>query len=175
MRCAYAKGTLVLLGWLGIAALAAAQPQSTTTHGPFSVTSTGGGQLSNVIHPLNVQTGGVLRVEYTAAATHCSDVRMHFLVDGVERAVSAFLVPGASSGFFDVGPVAAGAHTVGLQAEGRVGGCNIGALSGWGGTAQTVTSQLAEAAVPAPGLLLTFLVFAAGAVLAGPWRRRLRR
>lgn len=153
---------------------AAAQQQVTTTYGPFVLSSTSGTQLSNVVHTINVATTGVLLVEYTAAATHCSDVRMHFLIDGVERALSGFLSPGASSGFFDVGPVAPGAHTVTLQAEGRVGGCNTGQLAGWGGTS-TITVSVASAAasdVPAPGLVATFVAFALGALAFGPWRRR---
>ena len=153
---------------------AAAQQQVTTTYGPFVLTSTSGTQLSNVVYTINVVTTGVLLVEYTAAATHCSDVRMHFLIDGVERALSGFLTPGASSGSFDVGPVTPGAHTVALQAEGRVGGCNTGQLSGWGGTS-TITVSAAAASttdVPAPGLLLTLVAFALGALAFGPWRRR---
>ena len=155
--------------------VASGQQQVTTTYGPFSVSSTSGTQLSNNVYTINLQTLGALELEYTAAPTHCSDVRMHFLVDGVERAVSAFLTPGASSGFFNVGPVSAGAHTVALQAEGRVGGCNTGALAGWGGTARTTVSALAAApaaTVPAPGLIAVFAAFALGVLAFGPWRRR---
>ena len=81
---------LVVMG----SAPSAAQQQVTTTYGPFVVTSTGGTQLSNVVYTINVVPTGALLVEYTAAGTHCSDVRMHFLVDGVERALSGFLSPG---------------------------------------------------------------------------------
>jgi hypothetical protein len=153
---------------------AAAQQQVTTTYGPFVLNSTSGTQLSNAVLTINTSTTGVLLVEYTAAATHCSDVRMHFLVDGVERALSGFLTPGQSSGFFDVGPVSAGAHTVTLQAEGRVGGCNTGALQGWGGTSMITVSVAAAGAadIPGPGLLATLIAFALGALAFGPWRRR---
>lgn len=160
---------------LACAAPALGQQQVTTTHGPFVLTSTSGTQLSNVFFSIPVQSLGVLQVEYTASPTHCSDVRMHVLVDGVERALSAFLTPGQSSGFLDVGPVTAGSHTVALQAEGRVGGCNTGALAGWGGTARVIATQVVStsaAAIPAPGLLTTLLVFAIGALAFGPWRRR---
>ena len=152
-----------------------AQQQITTTYGPFSLVSTSGTQLSNTVFTINTQTLGVLQVEYTAAPTHCSDVRMHFLIDGVERALSPFLVAGQSSGFFNVGPVSAGPHTVVLQAEGRVGGCNTGVLVGWGGTARvTVTQALGVADIPAPGLLATFFAFVAGVLAFGPWRGRRR-
>lgn len=172
------KPLQLALFWMAalLAAQAGAQT-TTTTYGPFSVTSTSGTQLSNVVYSINVVTDGLLRVEYTAAATHCSDVRMHFEVDGVERAVSAFLVPGVSSGFFDVGPVTPGAHVIALRAEGRVGGCNSGQLVGWGGTAQVTTQQGPPAEVPAPGLIATLIVFVLGALAFGPWahRRGLRR
>jgi hypothetical protein len=102
---------------------------------------------------------------------------MHFLVDGVERALSGFLTAGQSSGFFDVGPVTSGAHTIVLQAEGRVGGCNTGQLQGWGGTSMVTVSVAQPAAaseIPAPGLLATLLAFVLGAFAFGPWRRRRR-
>ena len=151
-----------------------AQQQVTTTYGPFVLTSTGGTQLSNVVYTVNIQTLGVLQVEYRAAATHCSDVRMHFLVDGAELALSGFVTPGASTGFFNVGPVSPGAHTVSLQAEGRVGGCNTGQLAGWGGTTSITVSAAAvpAAEIPAPGLIATFIAFALGVLAFGPWRRR---
>ena len=167
-----------LIAWsFGAAALllSLAGHGQTTLYGPFSLTSTSGTQLSNVIYTINVSTTGPLSVEYTASAGHCSDVRMHFLVDGVERALSGFLTPGQSTGFVNVGPVTPGAHVVGLQAEGRVGGCNTGALVGWGGTAQVTVAALAAAsAVPAPGWIATALLFLGGIALFGPWRAAVR-
>lgn len=167
---------------LAVAALAAATfaaPAAaqlvTTTYGPFSVSSSSGTQLSSAVYTINATTTGTLLVRYNAAATHCSDVRAHILVDGTERGLTAFLAPGQSSAFVDVGPVAPGAHVVALQGEGRVGGCNSGVLVGWGGTADVTTSNAAAQApqaVPGPGLLATLIAFAAGAFLLGPWRRR---
>ena len=166
---------LVLAVALTAAPSVLAQQQVTTTHGPFALTSTSGTQLSNVVYTVNVNTLGVLQVEYTTLGTHCSDVRMHFLVDGVERALSNFIPAGTSTGFFNVGPVTPGAHTVALQAEGRVGGCNTGQLSGWGGTTSiTVTAAAAAPAaeIPGPGLIATLIAFAIGVFAFGPWRRR---
>jgi hypothetical protein len=161
--------------WLGLGALvlslAAWGQTATTVYGPFSINSTSGMQLSNVLYPINTSTAGLLLVQYNASAGHCSDVRVHILVDGTERALSAFLAPGQSSGFLNVGPVAPGAHVVALQAEGRVGGCNAGFLLNWGGTAQVTVDGVAAAAVPAPGVLpIALVVLGATAVLA--WRRR---
>ena len=151
-----------------------AQQQVTTTYGPFSLTSNSGTQLSNTVFPINIVTTGVLLVEYTASPGHCSDVRMHFLVDGVEQALSGFLGAGASTGFLNVGPVSAGAHTVTLQAEGRVSGCNSGQLVGWGGTSSITVSAAAAstAEIPAPGIIATMVAFVLGVLAFGPWRRR---
>ncbi|HVE48454.1 MAG TPA: hypothetical protein VNG69_02415 [Casimicrobiaceae bacterium] len=163
---------VAVLGALTVAPAGFAQQLTTTTYGPFVITSTSGTQLSSNVFTVNVQTLGALQVEYTAAATHCSDVRIHFLVDGVERALSGFVTPGTSTGFFNVGPVSAGAHTVALQAEGRVGGCNTGVLGAWGGTTSITVSALSAANIPAPGLIATFIAFALGVLAFGPWRRR---
>ena len=42
----------------------------------------------------------------------------------------------------DLGPVASGAHTVGVQAMGVLGGCNTGGLGLWGGELDVTTSIL---------------------------------
>ena len=139
----------------------------TTVLGPFSVTCTSSGQLCSPPFTAPVTTSGVLQVQYTASAGHCSNVRVHVLLDGTEVALSAFLAPGASSSVFSLGPVSAGTHTLGLQGEGTVGGCNVGSLVNWGGTA-TVTvsaSPVAATPVPAPGVVVTALAFLLGAFL----------
>ena len=169
---------VLLLTTAAFAAPVPAQQLVTTTYGPFSITNASGTQLSGPVYAINnVVTSATLQVRYNAAATHCSDVRAHVLVDGVVRGVTAFLAPGQSSAFVDVGPVAAGAHVVAIQGEGRVGGCNTGVLVGWGGTVDVTTSSpaaVAAAEIPAPGLLATLAAFAIGVLLFGPWRRRRR-
>jgi len=168
----------IMLATAALAAPASAQQLVTTTYGPFSITNNSGTQLSGPVYTIsNVSTTATLQVRYNAAATHCSDVRAHILVDGVERGLTAFLGPGQSSAMVDVGPVAAGAHVVAVQGEGRVGGCNTGVLVGWGGTVDVVTSVPAAqtaADIPAPGILATLAAFAVGVLLFGPWRRRRR-
>lgn len=111
-----------------------------TNYGPFNVRSTGSGQLSSEAYRVNVTTGGVLQVKYLAPRMHCSSVKIHFLVDGGERALSGAIAPGTSSGYFDLGPVAAGSHEVAVQAEGVVGGCNSGRLMSWQGSITVWTS-----------------------------------
>jgi hypothetical protein len=84
-----------------------------------------------------------LRANYTAAASHCSQVRMRFYVDGVERAVSGLLSASQATGFVDLGPVTPGAHVLTLRAEGVVGGCNTGRLVSWGGSVDVVRAARA--------------------------------
>ena len=154
-------------------ASAAANAQSAIGFGPFSINCTGAGQVCSPSFSTSVATTGLLQLSYTASPGHCSDVRVRFFVDGVERAVSTFLTAGQSSGVFDVGPVTPGTHTISLQGEGRVGGCNAGSLGNWGGTAQAIVGQdiaAAAAAVPAPGILATALFFLLGAVAFRRWR-----
>lgn len=171
------RGLLIAaaLALFGASMPAVAQQQVTTTYGPFSVSSTSGTQLSNNVYSQVVSTLGVLRIQYNTSAGHCSDVRAHILVDGIERGLTGFLSAGQASGFVDVGPVSAGQHTVALQGEGRVSGCNSGVLAAWGGTMDVVTSVAAAqpaANIPAPGILATLLAFVAGALMFGPWRRK---
>ncbi len=149
---------------------AGANAQAIINYGPFSINCTGAGQLCSPPFSASATTTGPLQLAYTASPGHCSDVRVHFLVDGVERAVSAFLTPGQSSGVFDVGPVTPGTHAIALQGEGRLGGCNVGTLANWGGTAQATVGQAVSAAVPAPCIIATALFFLLGAYLFRNWR-----
>ena len=169
------RSAAAVAAFAALASPALAQQQVTTTYGPFSITTATGTQLSGPLYSVTVTTQGVLQVRYNASAGHCSDVRARIQVDGVERGVTDFLSPGQSSAFVDVGPVAAGQHVVALQGEGRVSGCNAGALVGWGGTMDVMTSAAASqpaTSVPGPGLAATFLAFSLGAYFLGPWRRR---
>jgi hypothetical protein len=137
-------------------------------------------QLCTPVSATTVTTGGVLRVEFVASATHCSDVIAHILVDGVERFVSAPLPPGGSSGVQDLGPVTAGDHAIGVQGEGVVGGCNTGTTASWAGTLTVaISTEPAVTATPAPAAApvveardtdlspLLFGILGAGAGLAG--------
>jgi hypothetical protein len=102
-----------------------------------------------------VTTAGALQVSYAAPLSHCGDVLIHFLVDGVERAATTFLGPGQASGTFNLGPVSAGNHILGVQGEGRVGGCNTGIELGFGGTVQITLSPFVAEPIPAPGIAIT--------------------
>ena len=163
-------GGLILA--LGIAA--GAQAQQTTNY-PVSGTCTGGGQLCNTIVNLNVTTTGVLQSTFIAGSGLCSSIRIHYLVDGNPAAVTAFVGAGASTGPVNLGPVASGNHVLGLQAEGQVGGCNVGTLSSWADTAQVTTGAGPQAAIPT--LLPGSLAGLAGLLALAAWialRRRTR-
>jgi hypothetical protein len=110
-------------------------------------------QLCTPVPAVALPTDGVLKVAFEASATHCSSIIAHILVDGAERFASEVLAPGQGVGAQDFGPVPAGVHTVGVQAEGVPGGCNTGSLAIWEGTLALTLSGVAEAdaAVAAPG------------------------
>lgn len=86
---------------------------------------------------VNLTTHGVLRMQYNVPAIHCSDIRLHILVDDQEVRVTEFIGPVSgtmTTGSLDLGPVASGAHSLTLSPEGRIGGCNTGWLYNWFGT-----------------------------------------
>ena len=116
----------------------------------FIVTCTSTGELCDPPLFTPIETGGVLQAQYFVRPTHSASIRVDFLVDGAVAASSDFLGwPGApfpfselplDTGLVDLGPVSPGAHVVGVQAEGQVGGCNTGRLDDWGGSLRLLTS-----------------------------------
>jgi hypothetical protein len=142
MRAACVAAIFAVASWSGVA-----QAQSTTSY-PVSGTCTGAGQLCNSIPSVGVSTTGLLQAQFTLSAAACSNVRIHWLVDGTEVAVSGFVGPTATTTVSNLGPVTSGTHTVGLQAEGQVGGCNAGTLAAWAGTAQITTQTTIAATGP---------------------------
>ncbi|HWX18413.1 MAG TPA: hypothetical protein VN578_00775 [Candidatus Binatia bacterium] len=120
---------------------AAASAQTTTnTYALPAISCSGYGEICSNTFNQPVRTSGVLTARYTAPAADCSYIRIHFLVDGQERAETEILVPGAASSWFNLGPVAHGSHLLQLQAEGFIGGCNTGSLSEWSGKLDVVTA-----------------------------------
>jgi MBG domain (YGX type)/CARDB/Bacterial TSP3 repeat len=65
----------------------------------------------------------------------CSPIRIHYFVDGNELPGSPtpWLPSGGDAGSVVAGPLRPGGHVFSIQAEGKIGGCNTGALSSWGG------------------------------------------
>ena len=102
---------------------------------PFFVDCTSVGQVCSPLFSASVNVlSGPITIMYTASPEHCSDVQAQVFVDGTPIYTSAFLGPGQSTGPIGTSPLAAGLHTVAIQATGEVGGCNEGQLSSWGGT-----------------------------------------
>src|SRR6185369_2887531 len=99
-------------------------------------TCSGGGQLCNNIATFTIHVpgaGGVGEGKFTPGPLTCSNLRLHFIVDGTEVAVTDFAGPGTSTAFVSLGFISPGKHVVGMQAEGEVGGCNVGNLVSWAG------------------------------------------
>lgn len=138
-----------------------------TTSYPVSATCSGGGQLCNNVASIPITTTGLLQAQFVGGLFLCSNIRIHFLVDGTEVAVTGFVGASGATGFFNLGPVSSGSHVLGLQAEGMVGGCNSGVLGSWAGTAQVVTTSAAST-IPTLsqwGLVLLLALLAALGVL----------
>ena len=77
-----------------------------------------------------------------------------------------------STGLEDLGPVSAGTHVLGLKAEGQVGGCNVGVLGSWAGTAQVTVNAPATASIPTLsewGVALLALLIGLGGLAALRW------
>src|SRR5215475_11984448 len=151
-RWSFAVALVVALGWSPVV-----RGQTIETVIPdFIDTCTSTGQLCDPPLLVPVETASVLQVQYTVRPTHCGSVRVHLFVDGALEATSDFLGwPGApapfsdlalDTGLVDLGPVPPGAHVVAVQAEGQVGGCNVGQLPDWGGSLRVVTSPLVSTA-----------------------------
>jgi hypothetical protein len=90
-------------------------------------------QLCTPIPTVALPTDGALKVQFDASLSHCSSIVAHLLIDGVEAFASNVLAPGEGTGIQDFGPLPAGVHSVGVQAEGIPGGCNPGSLAVWEG------------------------------------------
>src|SRR6266446_8013605 len=88
----------------------------------------------------SVKTGSDLQVQYFVSPGHCSSIRLNIYLDGKLVRTTAFLgwpseegpkFGPLDTGPLDLGPVSPGTHALGLEAEGRLGGCNQGEKSPW--------------------------------------------
>jgi hypothetical protein len=131
---------------------AGSQPPEQSREQDFAIEQacTSSGELCAQLWTTSVQTRAQLAVEYEVPAVHCSSIRLHIFLDGKEVKASQWLGwIGASgeyaglplrTGLIDIGPVSPGGHTIGLQAEGQVSGCNFGQLTTWQGTLRVFTT-----------------------------------
>jgi hypothetical protein len=133
-RRALRRSMLILVAV--IAGLMASGPASAVTTRAVSGTCSGGGQLCNnkatfIINVLGA--GGVGEGQFVPGPLTCSSLRIHIIVDGTEVGVTSFAGPGTVTPFVNLGFISPGKHVVGVQAEGQVGGCNVGNLVSWAG------------------------------------------
>jgi hypothetical protein len=125
---------ILILSFAGFIASGAAAANGVTKQ--VGGTCSGGGQLCNTMATFTLPilgAGGFGEARFTPGPLTCSDLRIHFFIDGTERNVTGFVGPGASTGFVSLGFIGPGKHVVGVQAQGEVSGCNIGTLVSWAG------------------------------------------
>jgi hypothetical protein len=139
-----AAALLCGLGALGAAPSMGAPATLQFSTGEFTVNCTSTGQLCEPPFQQTVQVpsgGRVTSVMYTAPPGHCSPAKIHVLLDGTEIGATGFLEPNESSElavFSD--PIRKGSVVLGYQAEGKVGGCNVGQVGSWGGSVVTTVT-----------------------------------
>ncbi len=113
--------------------------------GAFAVYCTSSGQLCRPSEKLTFslpRRGTLTSITYTTAATHCSGVVLHVLRNGHQIAKTPLLATGQRTARVVTHVrLPKGATTLGFQAQGFVGGCNVGRVLSWGGKV-TVTVKL---------------------------------
>jgi len=114
------------------------------------VTCQGKSQVCNPPYSVKIETGSVLKVRYIVPPSHCSSVKIHFILDGKNVHSTGWLSwPGApapfssyllDTGIINLGHMSPGVHALSVQAEGLYGGCNKGYLASWAGTLRIITT-----------------------------------
>lgn len=130
----------VLAARPGAAPEAAARMRRTTKRYDIRVVCTSSGQFCAPRWPdppLEFKTTGAYACRFVADPAGCSDIKPYFYLDGVQF-FTEWLAPGEETAF---GSFLPGRHTLQLQAEGRIGGCNTGSLGLWKGTLWLTTSE----------------------------------
>ena len=118
-RWALHRTTLILV--VSFAGLMASGAASAAKGHAVGGTCSGGGQLCNNIATFTINVfavGGVGEGGFTPGPLTCSNLRVHFLVDGTEVAVTGFAGPGTFTALVSLGFISSGKHVVGVQAEG---------------------------------------------------------
>jgi hypothetical protein len=115
--------------------------------GSFAVYCTSTGELCTPPEKLTFSLRGpgtLTSITYTTAATHCSPVLLHVLRNGDQIAKTGRLAAGQQTERLVTHiRLSKGATTLGFQAQGFVGGCNVGRVFSWGGKV-TVTVNVAR-------------------------------
>ena len=129
-RWALHRSTLVL-----VVSFAAFTISGAASAFPIGQVCTGGGQFCNNVASFLAPgsgAGGTLQARFRGGPFICSNFRIHYLVNGVEVAVTGFVNNSQSTGFVNLGFITPGTR-VDMQAEGEISGCNVGTLISWGG------------------------------------------
>lgn len=126
---------------IGLAVALAVTPAGaeivTVSTGEFVIDCTSTGQLCEP--PATLVIGDPARrttlrkLVYVASAAHCSAGRLLIDLDGRRFGLMRFVVGKETSTLRKRRVLRPGSHTLAFRFEGRVGGCNAGAVSGWGG------------------------------------------
>lgn len=141
---ALAARTAAAIAATGIAALAVARPATAEPHQkwiavncpqPYS-------QECNASGAFDVVGTGDVFVEFYGDEAGCADIIDHVYVSGVEFN-SGLVRPGGQDGGVlipagDIPESPDGRYHITVSAEGVLGGCNTGSMSGWAGTLYVV-------------------------------------
>ena len=115
------------------------------TTGSFVVNCTSSEELCSPAEKLTLslpRPGTVSAIGYTTAATHCSALLVHVLRNGHQIGKTGRLAAGQQTEHLTTRiALPKGSTTLGFQAQGFVGGCNVGRVGSWGGKI-TVTVKL---------------------------------
>ncbi len=107
------------------------------TTGSFVVNCTSSGELCTPPEKLTFRLrrpGTLTSITYTTAATHCSAVLLHVLRNGHQIAKTGRLAAGQQTARVATHVrLPKGTTTLEFQAQGFVGGCNVGRVFSWGG------------------------------------------
>ncbi len=115
------------------------------TTGSFAVYCTSSGELCSPAEKLILslpRPGTLSAIAYTTPAAHCSAVLLHVLRNGHQIAKTGRLPAGQQTERLTTHiALPRGSTTLRFQAQGFVGGCNVGRVFSWGGKI-TVTVKL---------------------------------
>ena len=91
----------------------------------------------------NANSDGNLTFQFVGTDLICSDIRVHYSVDGVNKGVTEWLgytnrIPNLpmSTEIISIDSLSPGEHTLTLRPESRVGGCNTAGIATWAGSIQ---------------------------------------
>jgi len=86
------------------------------------------------VHGFTTKQSGTVRVRFVSNSPGvCSSFRVTVSIDGGTALTSGFVGPHGKTAPLPFS-LSAGPHQLSIQAEGEVGGCNVGELFSWGGT-----------------------------------------